>query len=160
MMTGMTQAAVPHLHTTNAQASGTFVAFVKRDCPTCALALPVLQQIDEPTGQSGGALEVHVQDDIGFAAGLSHVRDDTVLAASYRCNIDTVPTLIRLRRKTFYSTQRPRRPRRSRRASPVRPPSPDPVVVFVAHPIQDRTHEKMRVLADGALEEILANLKG
>jgi hypothetical protein len=35
----------------------------------------------------------------------------------------------------------------------------DPAVVFVAHPIQDRTHEEIRALADGALEEILANLR-
>jgi hypothetical protein len=34
----------------------------------------------------------------------------------------------------------------------------DPAVVFVPHPVQDRTHEEMRALADGALEEILANL--
>jgi hypothetical protein len=36
----------------------------------------------------------------------------------------------------------------------------DPAVVFVPHPIQDRTHEEMRALADGVLEEILANLTG
>ncbi len=35
----------------------------------------------------------------------------------------------------------------------------DPAVVFVAHPIQDRTHDEIRALADGALEEILASLK-
>jgi hypothetical protein len=35
----------------------------------------------------------------------------------------------------------------------------DPAVVFVRHPIQDRTHEEIRTLAEGALEEILANLK-
>ena len=35
----------------------------------------------------------------------------------------------------------------------------DPAVVFVRHPIQDRTHEEIRALADGALEQILANLK-
>ena len=35
----------------------------------------------------------------------------------------------------------------------------DPAVVFVQHPIQDRTHEEVRALADGALERILANLK-
>jgi hypothetical protein len=34
----------------------------------------------------------------------------------------------------------------------------DPAVVFVAHPIQDRSHEEIRALADGAVEEILANL--
>jgi len=31
----------------------------------------------------------------------------------------------------------------------------DPAVVFVPHPIQDRTDEEMRALADGALESIL-----
>jgi len=35
----------------------------------------------------------------------------------------------------------------------------DTAVVFVQHPIQDRTHEEIRALADGALEQILANLK-
>jgi hypothetical protein len=35
----------------------------------------------------------------------------------------------------------------------------DPAVVFVQHPIQDRTHEEIRALADGAVEQILANLK-
>lgn len=31
-----------------------------------------------------------------------------------------------------------------------------PGVVFVSHPIQDRTDEEMRALADGAMEELLA----
>ena len=35
----------------------------------------------------------------------------------------------------------------------------DPAVVFVPHPIQDRTHEEIRALADSALEQILANLQ-
>ena len=35
----------------------------------------------------------------------------------------------------------------------------DPAVVFVRHPIQDRTHEEIRALADEALESILAQLK-
>ena len=34
----------------------------------------------------------------------------------------------------------------------------DPARVFVAHPIQDRTNDEMRALADGALEEILRRL--
>jgi hypothetical protein len=34
----------------------------------------------------------------------------------------------------------------------------EPAVVFVPHPIQDRTDEEMRALADGALEEILRML--
>ncbi len=32
----------------------------------------------------------------------------------------------------------------------------DPAVIFVAHPIQDRTKEEIRALADGAIEDILA----
>jgi hypothetical protein len=34
----------------------------------------------------------------------------------------------------------------------------DPAAVFVPHPIQDRTDEEMRTLADNAVEEILAAL--
>ena len=35
---------------------------------------------------------------------------------------------------------------------------PDVARVFVAHPIQDRTDDEMRALADAAVEEILAAL--
>ena len=35
----------------------------------------------------------------------------------------------------------------------------DPAVVFVQHPIQDRTNAEIRALADSALESILAQLK-
>jgi hypothetical protein len=34
----------------------------------------------------------------------------------------------------------------------------EPAAVFVPHPIQDRTDEEMRALADGALEEIVSRL--
>jgi hypothetical protein len=34
----------------------------------------------------------------------------------------------------------------------------DPVGIFVAHPIQDRTDEELRALADKALEAILSGL--
>ena len=34
----------------------------------------------------------------------------------------------------------------------------DPARVFVAHPIQDRTDEEIRALADAAADEILASL--
>lgn len=34
----------------------------------------------------------------------------------------------------------------------------DPARVFVAHPIQDRTDDEMRALADGVLDEILRRL--
>lgn len=32
----------------------------------------------------------------------------------------------------------------------------DPAVVFVAHPIQDRTRDEIRALAEGVLDEIVA----
>jgi len=34
----------------------------------------------------------------------------------------------------------------------------DPTRVFVAHPIQDRTDDEMRALADSAVDEILGHL--
>jgi hypothetical protein len=34
----------------------------------------------------------------------------------------------------------------------------DPAVVFVPHPIQDRTDAELRALADGAFEEIVRSL--
>jgi alkanesulfonate monooxygenase SsuD/methylene tetrahydromethanopterin reductase-like flavin-dependent oxidoreductase (luciferase family) len=34
----------------------------------------------------------------------------------------------------------------------------DPAVIFVPHPIQDRTDDEMRALADEALESILKSL--
>jgi hypothetical protein len=34
----------------------------------------------------------------------------------------------------------------------------EPAAVFVPHPIQDRTNDEMRAIADAAIEEILAAL--
>ena len=34
----------------------------------------------------------------------------------------------------------------------------DPAVIFVAHPIQDRTNEELRALADQAFDDIIASL--
>jgi alkanesulfonate monooxygenase SsuD/methylene tetrahydromethanopterin reductase-like flavin-dependent oxidoreductase (luciferase family) len=36
----------------------------------------------------------------------------------------------------------------------------DPACVFVPHPIQDRTDDEMRALADAAIDEIIAALTG
>jgi alkanesulfonate monooxygenase SsuD/methylene tetrahydromethanopterin reductase-like flavin-dependent oxidoreductase (luciferase family) len=36
----------------------------------------------------------------------------------------------------------------------------DPASVFVAHPIQDRTDDEMRALADAAVDEILSRISG
>jgi alkanesulfonate monooxygenase SsuD/methylene tetrahydromethanopterin reductase-like flavin-dependent oxidoreductase (luciferase family) len=35
----------------------------------------------------------------------------------------------------------------------------DPAVVFVAHPIQDRTDDEIRALAAGALDEIVSRIQ-
>jgi hypothetical protein len=34
----------------------------------------------------------------------------------------------------------------------------EPAAVFVAHPIQDRTDDEMRVLADAAVEEVISRI--
>ncbi|HEY0584175.1 MAG TPA: thioredoxin family protein, partial [Chloroflexota bacterium] len=67
------------------------VAVVKRDCPTCQLAAPVLAELH----RAGVPLTVFSQDDPSFPEGLP-VRDDTPLEISYRLGIDIVPTLIRV----------------------------------------------------------------
>jgi hypothetical protein len=90
--------AAPHIETKDnpAFAAGTFIAFIKQECPTCVLAMPALREIEQRIARSGGTLTVHVQDDLSFAEGFSHASDDSALAVSYRYNIDTVPTLVRL----------------------------------------------------------------
>jgi hypothetical protein len=66
------------------------VAFVKRDCPTCELVVPVLAQIARDA-----ALTVYSQDDPAFPPGLEAV-DETSLERSWHHRIEAVPTLIRV----------------------------------------------------------------
>ncbi len=66
------------------------VAFVKKDCPTCTLVEPVLNQLEG----AGVLSRVYSQDDPSFPQGVGGVVDDTALEASWHHNIDTVPTLI------------------------------------------------------------------
>ena len=67
-----------------------WVVVLKRDCPTCILVEPVLHQL-----AAAGELTVYSQDDPGFPAGLPVV-DDRALETSWRLQIDTVPTLLRV----------------------------------------------------------------
>jgi hypothetical protein len=67
------------------------VAIVKRDCPTCALIVPVLGQLRS----AGKPLTIYTQDDSAFPPGLGPV-DDTSLAVSWHHAIETVPTLLRI----------------------------------------------------------------
>ncbi|OED37211.1 thiol reductase thioredoxin [Chromatiales bacterium (ex Bugula neritina AB1)] len=68
-----------------------YIAFVKRDCPTCELVAPALAQL-------AGSVEltVYTQDDPGFPAGVSNVIDDTRLDESHRRDIEIVPTLLQV----------------------------------------------------------------
>jgi hypothetical protein len=66
------------------------VVFVKRECPTCELVVPVLAELSRRTG-----LCVIVQDDPAFPPGLG-ARHDADLALSWHHAIEAVPTLLRV----------------------------------------------------------------
>ena len=68
------------------------ILVAKRDCPTCVLIEGVYGEL----AASGVALAVYSQDDPSFPATIAGVHDDTSLEASYRLDIETVPTLIRM----------------------------------------------------------------
>jgi hypothetical protein len=72
------------------------VAVVKRDCPTCRMVAPVLADVAD---RARLRLTVYSQDDPSFPAGLA-VEDDRDLEVSWRNDIDTVPTLLRVERGT------------------------------------------------------------
>jgi hypothetical protein len=67
-----------------------WVAVVKRDCPTCVLVAPVLQQL-----AAAGDLTVYSQDDPAFPDGV-RVVDDRELEVSWRLQVHTVPTVLRV----------------------------------------------------------------
>ena len=66
------------------------VAVVKRDCPTCVMAAPVLGELARRAG-----LSVYTQDDPAFPKSVPARIDDTALDVSHRLKIEIVPTLIR-----------------------------------------------------------------
>ena len=63
---------------------------LKRECPTCVLVEPVLHQL-----HAAGSLTVVSQDDPAFPAGVT-VLDDRDLETSWRAQVETVPTLLRV----------------------------------------------------------------
>ena len=67
------------------------VAVVKRDCPTCRLVAPVLDEL----AAGAGPLTVFSQDDPTFPPGLG-ARHDDALEVSYRLQVTIVPTLLRV----------------------------------------------------------------
>ena len=68
------------------------VAFVKQDCPTCHLVVPVLHTL----AAAARHFTVYTQDDPGFPDGLGDVEDDASLEQSFRHEIEIVPTLLRI----------------------------------------------------------------
>ena len=67
------------------------VVVVKRECETCRMTVPVLEQL------RGGSLPVtiYTQDDPGFPDGVGAIHDHD-LAVSWHHEIETVPTVIRV----------------------------------------------------------------
>ena len=66
------------------------MAVVKRDCPTCVMAAPVLGDLARQK-----RLTVYTQDDPSFPETVAARIDDTGLDVSHRLKIEIVPTLIR-----------------------------------------------------------------
>ena len=66
------------------------VAVVKRDCPTCVLVAPVLADLAQRAD-----LAVAVQDDPAWPPDVTRL-DDTALELSWRLQVQTVPTLVRV----------------------------------------------------------------
>lgn len=70
------------------------IAVVKEDCPTCVLVVPALRQIAEHTSTS---LTIFTQDNPAFPSNVSNVTDDSSLEFSFHHDIETVPTLMRIK---------------------------------------------------------------
>lgn len=64
---------------------------VKRDCPTCVMVEPVLQEL-----AAVGPITIISQDDPQFPQGAGAVIDDRELRLSWDLDIETVPTVMRL----------------------------------------------------------------
>jgi hypothetical protein len=75
---------------TNTQAN--YIVVLKHDCPTCVLVEPVLAELQA----AGCSLQVWSQDDPKFPSSIAGVGDDSDLEQSWRLNIETVPTVIRM----------------------------------------------------------------
>ena len=67
------------------------LAFVKRECETCALVHPLLARLRA----AGAPIRAVVQDEPDHFADLAPL-DDTALEESFRHDIETVPTLVRV----------------------------------------------------------------
>ena len=64
---------------------------VKRDCPTCVMVEPVLQQLAK-----AGKVTIVTEDDPSFPAGAGAVVDGRDLKLSWDYKVETVPTVLRI----------------------------------------------------------------
>lgn len=75
------------------------LCFVKEDCPTCVLTMPLIQAAHEAFGESVDVWAIG-QDAAGNAALVERfaltapMLDDSALGVSFRYDLDTVPTII------------------------------------------------------------------
>lgn len=87
----MTSSAQPRSTAQRPPLTDGIVAVVKRDCPTCTLVEPVLQQ----ARAAGQVAAIYSQDDPDFPACVG-AEDDRDLTVSFLWDIETVPTLLRI----------------------------------------------------------------
>ena len=71
--------------------SARFTLFVKQDCQTCTLLVPVFERLRESLPE----LAIYVQDDPAFLSSAGAAYDKT-LENSFRADIEITPTLIRM----------------------------------------------------------------
>ena len=71
--------------------SARFALFVKQDCQTCTLLVPVFERLRKSLPE----LAIYVQDDPAFLSSAGAVYDKT-LENSFRADIEITPTLIRM----------------------------------------------------------------
>ena len=77
----------------------TLLCFVKEDCPTCDISMPLIEQVHRAYGDSVQVLSIG-QEAEGNAVlverhGLTMpMLDDSALSVSYNYDLDTVPTVI------------------------------------------------------------------
>jgi hypothetical protein len=70
-----------------------FIIVVKQDCSTCTLIEPIFSMLS-----TTHPIRVYSQDNPDFPSTMSDVIDDTALEASYRLDIEIVPTLIQVQK--------------------------------------------------------------
>jgi thiol-disulfide isomerase/thioredoxin len=72
------------------------VVIVKRECETCRMVVPVIEQLIEQLIDGSLPVTVYVQDDPAFPESLAPIHDAD-LSISWHYDIETVPTVLRIK---------------------------------------------------------------